>query len=45
MTEQATAPKEAWITPEIRTLDVAETQTRSRRGSDGNARYADCTRS
>jgi hypothetical protein len=37
--------KEAWVAPEIRTLDVAETQTRNSRGSDGNPRYADCTRS
>jgi hypothetical protein len=45
MTDQVVTAKETWITPEIRTLDVAETQTRSRRGGDGNARYADCTRS
>lgn len=36
--------KETWVAPEIKTLDVGETQTRNNRGGDGN-RYLDCTRS
>lgn len=42
MTE--TARKEAWIAPEIKTLDVAETQGLPNRGRDGG-RFADCTKS
>lgn len=38
-------PREAWITPEIKTLDVAETERFPGVGPDGNARFPDCTRS
>lgn len=38
------ARKEAWIAPEIKTLDVADTQGRINRGTDGG-RFVDCTRS
>ena len=39
--------KEMWVAPEIRTLDVAETQARTNRGNDGQAdpRLTDCTKS
>ena len=36
--------KETWVAPEIKTLEVGETQTRNARGGDGS-RYLDCTRS
>lgn len=42
MTEAAR--KEAWIAPEIRTLDVDQTQGFRNRGNDGG-RYIDCTKS
>lgn len=42
MTENAR--KEAWIAPEIKTLDVSETQTANRRGGDGSP-FVDCTKS
>ena len=42
MTENAR--KEAWIAPEIKTLDLSETQTNPNRGGDGG-RFVDCTRS
>lgn len=42
MTEAAR--KEAWIAPEIKTLDVADTQQRINRGNDRGA-FIDCTRS
>lgn len=42
MTEAAR--KDAWIAPEIKTLDVAETQGLKNRGSDGG-RFIDCTKS
>lgn len=44
MTNHTSEPKETWVTPEIKTLNVAETQTRNARGGDGN-RFPDCTRS
>lgn len=37
--------KEVWIEPEIRTLDVAESQGLANRGSDGNRNFPDCSRS
>ena len=39
-----TARKEAWIAPEIKTLDVSETANRPNRGRDTGA-VVDCTRS
>lgn len=41
---QPVAQKEAWVAPEIRTLDVGETQLFNVRGTDGGP-YADATRS
>jgi hypothetical protein len=36
--------KAAWVEPQIKRLDVAETANLPNRGADGN-RHADCTRS
>lgn len=41
----ADTDKAAWVAPEIRTLDVGETYSFNHRGGDGNARYADSTKS
>jgi len=44
MTDAANTQKDAWIEPEIQTLDVAETAGAPNRGGDGG-RFVDCTRS
>ena len=44
MTDAANLQKDAWIEPEIQTLDVSETSGFPNRGGDGN-RFIDCTRS
>lgn len=38
-------PRETWIAPEIRTLDVAQTERFPGVGPDGNVRFPDCSRS
>lgn len=37
-------PKASWIEPELKRLDIMETENLPNRGADGN-RHADCTRS
>lgn len=45
MTDTSAVRKEIWVAPEIKSLDIDETNRASRRGGDGNAIYVDCTRS
>jgi hypothetical protein len=45
MTNDKNQVKEAWVRPEIRSLDVSETRRDGGSGGDGGTYAPDCTRS